>query len=283
MTEETRDFSLDLILHDEVQKLLDNFASVMRIHVMFYGPQGQVLRQGRSEGNCRFCQLMQNRFFSLERCLRLDREKQTLSRKTGRCQSYLCHAHLWEAIMPVISEGKVLGYVMFGQFRSTETLPGDLAEKTRSRRELSELKKAFRELPYLSAEGMENLTGLMELLVDYIVRRELVTTGGDRLYRSIVRCIEENLTAPLKISTVARKVGRSVSTVSHFLQNHAGTSFKKLLIEKRLAYAEQLLKERGELSIGEVAEMVGIQDRYYFSRLYRKYRGTTPGKFRRLP
>ena len=32
-------FSLDLILHSEVQKLLDNFASVMRIHVMFYGPQ----------------------------------------------------------------------------------------------------------------------------------------------------------------------------------------------------------------------------------------------------
>ena len=85
MAAENHDFSLDLILHDEVQKLLDNFASVMRIHVMFYGPQGQVLRQGRSEGNCRFCQLMQNRFFSLERCLRLDREKQTLSRKTRSC------------------------------------------------------------------------------------------------------------------------------------------------------------------------------------------------------
>ncbi len=282
MAAENHDFSLDLILHDEVQKLLDNFASVMRIHVMFYGPQGQVLRQGRSEGNCRFCQLMQNRFFSLERCLRLDSEKQALSRKTGRCQSYLCHAHLWEAIMPVISEGKLLGYVMFGQFRSTESLPGDLAEKTRSRAELAGLKKAFRELPYLSAEGMENLTGLMELLVDYIVRRELVTTGGDRLYRSIVRCIEDNLTSPLKISTVARKVGRSVSTISHFLQKHSGTSFKKLLIEKRLARAERLLKEHSELSIGEVAEQVGIQDRYYFSRLYRKYRGMTPGGFRRL-
>ena len=102
-------FSLDLILHSEVQKLLDNFASVMRIHVMFYGPQGQVLRQGRSEGNCRFCQLMQNKFFSLERCLRLDQEKQALSRATGKCQSYLCHAHLWEAIMPVVSDGKLLG------------------------------------------------------------------------------------------------------------------------------------------------------------------------------
>ena len=246
-------FSLDLILHSEVQKLLDNFASVMRIHVMFYGPQGQVLRQGRSEGNCRFCQLMQNKFFSLERCLRLDQEKQALSRATGKCQSYLCHAHLWEAIMPVVSDGKLLGYVMFGQFRSTETLPPDLAEKARSKTELAELKKAFRDLPYLSAEGMENLIGLMELLVDYIVRRELITMGGDHLYRSIVRYIEDNMTSSLKISAVARRLGRSVSTISHFLQNRSAKSFKKLVIEKRLARAEQLLKERPGLSIGEVA------------------------------
>lgn len=134
-------FSLDLILHSEVQKLLDNFASVMRIHVMFYGPQGQVLRQGRSEGNCRFCQLMQNKFFSLERCLRLDQEKQALSRATGKCQSYLCHAHLWEAIMPVVSDGKLLGYVMFGQFRSTETLPPDLAERLEAKRNLPNSKR----------------------------------------------------------------------------------------------------------------------------------------------
>ena len=205
-------FSLDLILHSEVQKLLDNFASVMRIHVMFYGPQGQVLRQGRSEGNCRFCQLMQNKFFSLERCLRLDQEKQALSRATGKCQSYLCHAHLWEAIMPVVSDGKLLGYVMFGQFRSTETLPPDLAEKARSKTELAELKKAFRDLPYLSAEGMENLIGLMELLVDYIVRRELITMGGDHLYRSIVRYIEDNMTSSLNFSrTVPPRVSKNWS------------------------------------------------------------------------
>ena len=274
-------FSLDLILHSEVQKLLDNFASVMRIHVMFYGPQGQVLRQGRSEGNCRFCQLMQNKFFSLERCLRLDQEKQALSRATGKCQSYLCHAHLWEAIMPVVSDGKLLGYVMFGQFRSTETLPPDLAEKARSKTELAELKKAFRDLPYLSAEGMENLIGLMELLVDYIVRRERIARGGGHVYRSIVRYIEDSRTSSLKIFPVARRLGRSVSTISHFLQNRSAKSFKKLVIEKRLARAEQLLKERPGLSIGEVAELVGIQDRYYFSRLYKKYRGVTPGEFRR--
>ena len=64
--------SLELILHNEVQELLDNFASVMRVHVVFFGRDGEVLRQGRGECNCRFFQLVQQRF-SVEKCLKLDR------------------------------------------------------------------------------------------------------------------------------------------------------------------------------------------------------------------
>ena len=119
----TEQRSLELILHNEVQQLLDNFAAVMRVHVVFFGRDGEVLRRGRDEGNCRFCQLVQNRF-SIGKCLKLDREKQKLARNTGRCQTYICHAGLWEAIMPVMPGGELLGYIVFGQMRSTGTLPG---------------------------------------------------------------------------------------------------------------------------------------------------------------
>jgi len=273
-------FSLELILHNEVQQLLDNFASVMRAHVVFFGPDGEVLRQGRSEGNCRFCQYMQ-KHFTLERCMRLDKEKQRLARTTGKCQSYLCHAGLWEAVMAVMPDGELMGYVMFGQFRSSETLPENLQAFFSSRQDLPEVEKAFRELPYLSPDGMENLTGLMKLLVGYIVRSELVTRGGDYLYRALTRYMEENLERDVKIADVARHLGRSVSTLSHFLQKNSHTSFTKLLIEKRLKHAEKLMLEQPELSIAEAADRVGIHDPYYFSRIYKKSRGMTPGDFRR--
>ncbi len=272
--------SLELILHNEVQQLLDNFASVMRVHVVFFGPDGEVLRQGRSEGNCRFCQYMQ-KYFTLERCLRLDKEKQLLARKTGKCQSYLCHAGLWEAVIAVMPAGELLGYVMFGQFRSTEKLPENIRKLAPSKKELAEVEKAFRDLPYLSPDGMDNLTGLMKMLVGYIVRNELVTRGGDYLFRALNRYLEENLSRNVTIADAARHLGRSVSTLSHFLQKNSETSFKKLLIEKRLKRAEKLLAEHPEMSIAESADAVGIRDPYYFSRIYKKYRGKTPGDFRR--
>ena len=272
--------SLELILHNEVQQLLDNFASVMHVHVVFFGRDGEVLRQGRGEGNCRFCQLVQKRF-SIAKCLKLDREKQELARKTGCCQTYLCHAGVWEAIMPVMPGGELLGYVVFGQIRSSDRL----SEKFLSsfpRGDRNELRRAFRSLPYFSADSMENLTGLMKLLVDYIVRSELVTLGGDYLYRAAVRYVEENLTQKITLADAARHLGRSVSSLSHFLQRE-GTTFKKLLVEKRLAHAEKLLKAHPDMTIKEAADLSGFPDAYYFSRTYRKCRGRTPGEFRKNP
>ncbi len=275
MTEER---SLELILHNEVQQLLDNFASAMRVHVVFFGRNGEVLRRGRGEGNCRFCQLVQQRF-SVADCLKLDREKQELARVTGRCQTYLCHAGLWEAIMPVMPGGELLGYVVFGQIRGSDELPEKILKNfPRSRH--AELRRAFRELPCFSADSMENLTGLMKLLVDYIVRSELVTLGGDYLYRATLRYIEENLTHRIQLADAARHLGRSVSSLSHFLQRQ-GTTFKKLLIEKRLTHAEALLKAHPEMTVKEAADRSGFSDAYYFSRIYRKYRSRTPGEFRK--
>ncbi len=270
--------SLELILHNEVQLLLDNFASAMRVHVVFFGRNGEVLRRGRGEGNCRFCQLVQRRF-SVAKCLKLDREKQELARATGRCQTYLCHAGLWEAIMPVMPGGELLGYVVFGQIRGSDELPEKIL-KNFPRGKHAELRRAFRDLPYFSADSMENLTGLMKLLVDYIVRSELVTLGGDYLYRATLRYIEENLTLEIRLADAARHLGRSVSSLSHFLQRQ-GTTFKKLLIEKRLTHAEALLKAHPEMTVKEAADRSGFSDAYYFSRIYRKYRSRTPNEFRK--
>ena len=275
----TEQRSLELILHNEVQQLLDNFASVMRVHVVFFGRDGEVLRRGRDEGNCRFCQLVQNRF-SIGKCLKLDREKQKLARKTGRCQTYICHAGLWEAIMPVMPGGELLGDIVFGQVRSTDTLPGHF-QKQFAPSLRRELKTAVLAQPFFSADSMENLTGLMKLLVDYIVRNELVSPGGDYLYRAVTRYIEDNLTGEITLTNAAHHLGRSVSSLSHFLQNE-GTTFKKLLIEKRLAHAEKLLKEHPEITIKEAADSSGFHDAYYFSRIYKQYRGRTPGEFRKL-
>ena len=62
-----------------------------------------------------FCSFMrQNNEFD-KQCIKCDRISFEKCRKTGKLSIYPCHAGLIEATAPLISDGKIVGYAMFGQ------------------------------------------------------------------------------------------------------------------------------------------------------------------------
>ena len=56
----SQNLSFNLILKERVQKLLDDFATVMNVHIVFFDPDGVPLRRGRGEECSFFCKKMQN-------------------------------------------------------------------------------------------------------------------------------------------------------------------------------------------------------------------------------
>lgn len=57
-----------------------------------------------------------------------------------------------------------------------------------------------------------------------------------------------------------------------------GKTIFNYLNELRIVKAKKLL-ENGLHSISDVAEMTGFNDAYYFSKVFKKYAGTTPGRY----
>ena len=273
---------LELILHDKVQQLLDHFASVMKIRTVFFTADGQLLRRGgRDKNNSPYCTCIQKKYFSLEKCVDLDRKKQEEARADLSLKCYRCHGGLHEVLAPVTANGKVLGFVLFGQFRTTEKLPVALEKKCKNEKELISLQNMFQSLPYFRKESLDNLLGLLELMVDYIVSHELVTQKVDVLYDAIISYIERNFTNNPSLGDLAKHLGKSTSGISHFLKEHHAESFKTLLIKRKIAEADKLLIQQQHLPLKTIAASVGIDDHYYFSRLYKKYKGLTPGEFRK--
>lgn len=58
-------------------------------------------------------------------------------------------------------------------------------------------------------------------------------------------------------------------------------TFTEYLTNNRLEHAKKLLTE-GKLTVGEVTELVGYNDYFYFSKLFKKYVGVTPSKYRKM-
>jgi len=266
--------SLELLLSNEVCRLLDGFATLMKIQVVFFSAQGEILKRGRDFGNCDYCRRMQERYFSLEKCRRLDREMQQSCRESGNIRCYRCHAGLNEMIAPIRILGEVAGFIMLGQFRTTRELPAFLAGD-------AEAQKEFLALPYFAPEGTGSLEDMARMLIDYIVGKELVTYSGSLRYRRILHYLDRHLTEKITLQQLARHLGISESALTHFLRNEHRTSFKRLLTQKRLEAAEALWKDNPTLTVSEAAFRVGYEDHHYFSRIYRQERGYPPGKFKK--
>ncbi len=270
--------SLDVMLDQRIQDIFRNFAESFGVTILFCTPDGVV--RSRERKNSPFCDLIQGVVYSHAGCVANDERARERCRSCRSVFSYRCYAGIEEAVAPIRNGGEIVGYAMFGQFRTADRLPGKvLADCPRDRR--AELEAAYLALPFFEPERLAPVLGLFSMIVDYIVEREMVVRRDSATIRDLEHWMREHCAEPLTVDDAARRMKCSRSTVTHQLRRKLGMSFQELLIEQRLKKAEALLRSGNCLSVKEAAQAAGYDDPGYFSRLYRRKRGVTPGSLRK--
>ncbi|MGO4376562.1 helix-turn-helix domain-containing protein, partial [Paenibacillus sp. MCAF20] len=66
---------------------------------------------------------------------------------------------------------------------------------------------------------------------------------------------------------------------SQLFKKETNTTFTQYVTALRMEYACRLLSET-DLPINEVAEQSGYSDYFYFSRIFKRTKGTTPSSYR---
>lgn len=85
----------------------------------------------------------------------------------------------------------------------------------------------------------------------------------------------------ITIEDMARNTGTNRTYISYFVNTRYSTSFRDWVNRLRLEYAKQLMKEKPELSITEVATQAGYLSLSYFIRTFKEYEGVTPGRWKK--
>jgi len=96
----------------------------------------------------------------------------------------------------------------------------------------------------------------------------------------VQRFIDMNLDRPLRVADMADLMCMSVSHFQRCFRRETGLSPRRFLIERRLERAQMLLREQ-DLSIEEVSQRVGFCGQSALTNAFTKYRGCTPGQWRR--
>ena len=96
---------------------------------------------------------------------------------------------------------------------------------------------------------------------------------------NLVDYIEKNILNEITLAKVAKYMNCSVSSLSHYLQEKHNTTLKTLIRNRRILYAEELMKKHPDLNLSEIAGLAGFNDSHYFSRVYRRHRNFPPSEF----
>lgn len=91
--------------------------------------------------------------------------------------------------------------------------------------------------------------------------------------------IENDLTTPLSLKELARRVFVSPEYLRQLFREEFGESITAYVIRRRVELASRLLRAM-DVPIKEIAAQSGFHSEYYFSRVFRKVMGVTPTQWR---
>jgi len=104
----------------------------------------------------------------------------------------------------------------------------------------------------------------------------------DRHIAAALRIIREHACEGLDIPMLLKSVPLSRSVLERRFAQILGRSPNEEILRVKVGLACRLLKE-SDLSLAAVAEKCGFEHAEYFSRLFKKRLGSTPGEFRKTP
>lgn len=102
-----------------------------------------------------------------------------------------------------------------------------------------------------------------------------------KLIQQCLTIIGSDLSAKLSLKTLANELSVNPSYLSSQFNKEIGETLTSYVTKKRIEHAILLLNSTNH-SIAEIAEMSGISDIQYFSKIFKKNVGHTPSEYRKL-
>ncbi|MFD2347754.1 helix-turn-helix domain-containing protein [Sinorhizobium terangae] len=104
---------------------------------------------------------------------------------------------------------------------------------------------------------------------------------SDRQFERVVAYVSRNMDGPLRVRELAAEVGLSPSHFTRAFSVRLGKSPYAFIMEQRMHHARNLMMNTGQ-KLTEIAGNCGLADQAHLTRMFRRFEGTTPARWRRL-
>lgn len=200
-----------------------------------------------------------------------------------------CYAGVGEFVMPILCNHTVVGCIsVSGYKQADDSIPDKLASLAKEHclnvEELSQLYHRHLTTPPPSRfiqTVIAPLRSMFELLClkDQVLIQRLKSDTSDYIYGHILEYLNLNYASHIKLCDIEKACHCSGSYISHVFKKRSGYSINGYINRLRLKEAERLLQQTN-LSVSEIALMIGYSNSNYFTNLFTKQYHVSPKKYR---
>ncbi len=233
---------------------------------------------------CNFCRLMHRQETSAAKCTESDHNSFERCRKKGHLEIYHCHAGLVEATTPLIDNGVIIGYIMFGQI-------SDLREESETREMLYQVLSLYQKEPlpvsddiyhitHKTSEQIQAAAKILEACTFYVLLKDMITLQRKNFITNLNTFLMEHLSEDLSVNRLMAEFHISRNKLYDSVDEYLGLGIAEHIKNLRIKEARRLLKETN-LAVHEIADKVGFNDYNYFCRVFKKEVGMPAKQYRR--
>lgn len=224
-----------------------------------------------------FCSAIQYTIEGKKGCYNCDFQMLERTREEQRPYGHICHAGLCDTGVPLLKGGVAVGYIIIGRVRMDEKLDEEAEKRLESYGlDMERVRRYYNGMTYLTAEQHKALVHLISRLVF----ENAIEIDYDDFILRATKYIDRNLRGDLSIKGLCSALFVSKNYLYNSFRSFYGTTVNEYIAERRMQEAKMLLAETS-MSAYEVAELVGIENYTYFSKLFKKEIGVSPSAFRR--
>lgn len=116
------------------------------------------------------------------------------------------------------------------------------------------------------------------LIFSHAGREDDPTERKARIVEQVQNYIRTHLSDRLSLNDVAAVFNFSPNYLSQLFAKYGDSGFVGYVTEMRIAAAKELL-EQGDLKIYEIADRLGFESAFYFSKVFKKVTGYSPREY----
>ncbi len=129
----------------------------------------------------------------------------------------------------------------------------------------------------------EELSRVMTAIInerDGVNDEERMPVVSDRMIDNVLSEIREHYMEDISLTSLSAKYNISMGHLSKLIKEQLSVNFSDYIASLRIQRAKELLRD-DSLSIQEISEIVGYNDYFYFTKVFKKVEGISPSKYRK--